>query len=149
MKKKIALLFSVLFACALLAGCGASAASASKQPEVKEPLDLTGNWEEKDAEDSYQAGYIKDGQIVIYWVSDGGDTKALYWAGSYIAPTESVETYTWDSVNDKEQTNKSFLASGDDTKTFTYEDGELTYSASALGVTTKMHFVRTDTDYSK
>lgn len=147
MKKKIALFLSALFICAIVVGCGASSPASSTAPE--EPLDLTGNWEEKDAGDSYQAGYIKDGQIVIYWVSNGGDTKALYWAGSYIAPTEYAETYTWDSVNDTEQTGKALLASGDEVKTFTYENGEITYSASALGVTTTKHFVRTDTDYSK
>lgn len=147
MKRKIiaAVLMAVL-ACVAFVGCGNSNTTSSTTPV--EPLDLTGNWEEKDKGESYQAGYIKDGEIVIYWVSDGGDTKSLYWAGSYEAPMDNTEPYTWDSVNDKEQTGLALLASGDDTKTFTYENGELTYSASALGTTKKMHFVRTDTDYS-
>ena len=93
------------------------------------------------------AQLIKDGEIVIYWVSDGGDTKSLYWAGSYIAPTDNAEPYTWNSENDKEKTGSALLASGDDTKVFTYEKGEITYKASALGTTKKMHFVRTDTNY--
>lgn len=149
MKKRIAtMLLAVTVVCLVLAGCGgesAQAASSSAPP----PLDLTGSWEEKDAGDSYQAGYIKDGEIVLYWVSDGGDIKALYWAGTYVAPATAADSYTWDSVNDKEQTSTALLASGDDTKTFTYENGELTYEMSALGVTSKMHLVRTDTDYSK
>ena len=89
----------------------------------------------------------KDGEIVIYWVSDGGDTKSLYWAGTYVAPKDNKETYSWTSKNNKDKTDHALLASGDDTKVFTYEKGEITYKASALGTTKKMHFVRTDTNY--
>ncbi len=34
------------------------------------------------------------------------------------------------------------LASGDDTKTFTYENGELIYEASAMGTTKSVHLER-------
>lgn len=136
-KRIVATVLIATLACLFLMGAAAPARS----------LDLTGNWEEKDKGDSYQAGYIKDGEIVIYWVSDGGDTKSLYWAGSYIAPTDNAEPYTWNSENDKGKTGSALLASGDDTKKFTYENGEITYKASALGTTKKMHFVRTDTNY--
>ena len=144
MRKRIVV--TVLMAaltCFLLMGAAAPA----------NPLDLVGNWEEKDKGDSYQAGYIKegkdgkDGEIVIYWVSDGGDTKSLYWAGTYVAPKDNKETYSWTSKNNKDKTDHALLASGDDTKVFTYEKGEITYKASALGTTKKMHFVRTDTSY--
>lgn len=110
-KRIVATVLIATLACLFLMGAAAPAKS----------LDLTGNWEEKDKGDSYQAGYIKDGEIVIYWVSDGGDTKSLYWAGSYIAPTDNAEPYTWNSENDKEKTGSALLASGDDTKKFTYE----------------------------
>lgn len=88
MRKRIVV--TVLMAaltCFLLMGAAAPA----------KPLDLVGNWEEKDKGDSYQAGYIKegkdgkDGEIVIYWVSDGGDTKSLYWAGTYVAPKDKLD----------------------------------------------------------
>lgn len=144
MRKRIvvAVLMAAL-TCLLLMGAAAPA----------KPLDLVGNWEEKDKGDSFQAGYIKegkdgkDGEIVIYWVSDGGDTKSLYWAGTYVAPKDNKETYSWTSKNNKDKTDHALLASGDDTKVFTYEKGEITYKASALGTTKKMHFVRTDTNY--
>lgn len=144
MKKRIiATVLMAAFTCLLLMGAAAPA----------KPLDLVGNWEEKDKGDSYQAGYIKegkdgkDGEIVIYWVSDGGDTKSLYWAGTYVAPKDNKEPYSWTSKNNKDKTDHALLASGDDTKVFTYEKGEITYKASALGTTRKMHFVRTDTNY--
>lgn len=124
MRKRIVV--TVLMAaltCLLLMGAAAPA----------KPLDLVGNW--------------KDGEILIYWVSDGGDTKSLYWAGTYVAPKDNKETYSWTSKNNKDKTDHALLASGDDTKVFTYEKGEITYKASALGTTKKMHFVRTDTNY--
>ena len=57
----------------------------------------------------------------------------LYWAGSYIAPTDSKTPYTWDSVNDTEKTGSAILASSDETKTFTYSDDTISYSVTAAG----------------
>ena len=124
MKKKLLSLALVL--CFALAACSTA-----------EPPDLTGNWKESgsDTEESYQEATITEDSIEIYWVSDGGDTKALYWAGTFEAPTTAEEPYSWDSANDKEKTSTALLASNDDTKTFTYEDGQISYEVSALGVT--------------
>jgi hypothetical protein len=100
-------------------------------------LDLSGKWKQTNSksEDDWQEAIIEGDIIEIYWVSDGGDTKSLYWAGTYEAPAEGIKTYSWDSVNDHEKTNGSMLASSDDTKTITYEDGELSYEVSAMGTT--------------
>ena len=89
-KRIIAAVLMATLACIAMIGCGA------KKPA--EPLDLTGNWEEKDTSDGYQAGYIKDDEIYLFWVSDGGDTKMLYWAGTYVAPTDDAVPYTWEVV---------------------------------------------------
>lgn len=129
------------------------AASSSDDNESRvevngEPTVLTGNWEEKDKGDTYHAGYISGDTIEIFWMSDGGNSASLYWSGSYISPTEPNNSYSWDSVNNKEKTNYALLASGDETKTFTYSDGKLTYEASALGATRKVTLVPSDTDYS-
>ena len=61
--------------------------------------------------------------------------QSLYWAGTYVAPQYSDEPYTWDSENDKEKTDSALLASGADTKTFTYENNQISYEASAMGST--------------
>jgi hypothetical protein len=47
----------------------------------------------------------------------------------------AVSEYSWNSVNNTDLTDKSLLASGDEIKTFTYKNGEISYSVSALGVT--------------
>ena len=94
-------------------------------------------WQEKDA---FMAAMIHDDIIEIYWMSDKGETAALYWYGSYVAPTTD-QKYTWTSKNDHSVTDLALLASQDDTKTFTYENGEITYSQSAMGMTTTIHLV--------
>ena len=124
---------------------------AAEQEEVKqEPLDLTGNWVQKDAEgsESFMAGYIKDGVIELFWVSDSGKSGNLYWSGSYDAPTEPGDSYAWDSINDKIKTDYALLASGEETKTFSYENGEISYSVSMMGQTAIISLVPTETDYS-
>lgn len=142
MKKIVFIAFASALALTMIGGCssGTSDTSASSQEAVKaEPLNLDGTWKStnSDSEDSWQEAVINGDTITINWVGDNGDTKSLYWAGSVIEPTDvDVDgTYTWDSVNDTEQTKKALLASGDETKTFTYNDGELSYEASAMGTT--------------
>ena len=133
MKKILALLLAIVL-CFCMVACG------NDQPandEPAEPLDLTGTWTQvnSNSDDSWQEAVIEGDTITINWISDGGDTKSLYWAGSYDAPTEAVTEYAWTSNNDHEQTDTALLASGDDTKDFAYTDGQLTYEASALGST--------------
>ena len=154
MKKVFTIVAAGIIATALLAGCSSgsnssqgSASSQAAQEEVQvEPLVLDGTWKSmnSDSPDSWQEAVIDGDTITINWVSDNGDTKSLYWAGTVVEPSdETVEdTYTWDSVNDKEQTNKAMLASGDNTKTFTYSDGELSYEASAMGTTKTVRMER-------
>lgn len=141
MKKRVLAAIFASFMVLSLAACGNSgngasndANAANSQPAT--PPDLTGEWVQSNSEssDSYQAATITNDTITINWVSP--DSKALYWAGTFEAPTTTDEPYTWDSKNDTEQTSTAIMASGDETKTFTYEDGQISYDVSALGVTT-------------
>ncbi len=133
MKKILALLLALIL-CFCMVACG-SEQTANDEPA--EPLDLTGTWTQvnSNSDDAWQEAVIEGDTITINWISDGGDTKSLYWAGSYDEPTEAVAEYAWTSNNDHEQTDAALLASDDDTKDFVYTDGHLTYEASALGST--------------
>lgn len=128
--------------CMSLVACGGDTTSGrgGDTGNTVEPTipDLTGEWTQvnSNSEDSWQSATIDENTITVYWVSDNGDTKSLYWAGTYIAPESADEPYSWDSENDTEQTATALLASGDETKTFTYEDGQISYEVSALGTTT-------------
>ena len=169
-KRVFTLALAIILGTTVMLGCGGG--SESKQPqqetsadvqndtkteenadsieEVVEPLDLTGNWAQKGKEgsDSFQAGYIKDGVIELFWISDGGDTHMLYWSGSYEAPTSADDEYAWESVNDKIKTDSALMASGDDSKTFNYKNGEISYEVSIMGQTGTVTLVRSDNDYT-
>ncbi len=108
-------------------------------------LDLSGEWqqvEEGALGTGIQKAIIRSDTIEIYWAADGTDISALYWAGTYIAPTTANEPYSWESENDKSKTENALLASSDATKTFTYENGKISYSMSALGLTTTIYLER-------
>lgn len=145
-KSSLCLIFACFTALAL-AGCNKDDAnmdsSSGKQAEQQEqqeqqqPLDLTGEWKQVNgnSEDSYQAATIQGDTIEVYWIFESDDTKSLYWAGSYIAPTTAEDTYSWDSANDTEKTDMALMASGDATKTFSYENGQISYDVTAMGMT--------------
>ena len=136
---------SLTLAAALLTGCstgggdtaptGGDSGTAREQPQEK-PADLAGTWKTIDdaSADAWQELTIAGETMTINWVSDNGKTTALYWAGSFTAPTAAGD-YTWESKNDTAQTDKAMLASSDPTKTFTYKDGKISWQVSALGVT--------------
>jgi hypothetical protein len=112
----------------LLVGCSESSKISN----------LSGIWKQvnSNSEDSYQEAKISESVIEIFWITNGGETRSLYWAGTYVAPDDKVDTYKWDSINDYEKTNSALLASGDEKKTIGYENGQLYYEVSAFGTTT-------------
>lgn len=132
---------SLTFAgCGNSGGNGGSTPAASELEPKPEPLDLTGTWIAKgESEDSWQEIVIEGDAMTVNWVSDNGDTKALYWAGTYTAPVEATDTWEWASQNDIEQTQNALMASGDETKVFSYADGQISYDVTALGVTKTLH----------
>ena len=140
MKKLVIITLCMALLVTIFTGCSSNTSSSSNgaNSTEKQIPDLTGEWKQENSNsaDSYQSATITDDTITIYWVSDNGETKSLYWAGSFIAPTTTEEPYSWDSKNDHSKTDSSLLASSDDTKTMTYQNGVLSYEASALGTTT-------------
>ena len=114
-----------------------ASSTKSKTPEKQIP-ELMGEWKQSNSksDDNYQAATISGDTIVIYYVSDNGDTQSLYWDGSFVAPTTANEPYIWASKNDHNKTDSSMLGSSDDTKTITYQNGVLSYKVSLMGTTT-------------
>ena len=150
-KKIISLFASAAMILALLTACGGSgdtvvgSSNNDTADNTPSPPDLTGEWKQvnSDSDDSYQSATISGDTIEIYWVSEEDESKSLYWAGTFIAPETAEEPYSWDSENDHERTDSALLASTSDTKTFTYENGEISYEASALGTTTTIRLEKT------
>lgn len=139
--KKRALIILLGGALALsLCACGESDTTSQ---EPSSPPDLTGVWTQVGASegDSYQQAIISGDTITINWVDP--ESTALYWAGTFSAPTTTDEPYTWTSENDTSKTGMALLAATSETKDFTYEDGKITYEVSALGTTTNVTLERT------
>lgn len=138
MKNRVLALLICGAMCLSLAACGEDGSGEESETGNATVPDLAGEWTQvnSNSEDSWQSATITENTITVYWVSDGGDTKSLYWAGSFDAPETAEEPYSWDSVNDTEQTSSALLASGAETKTFTYESGQISYDVTALGTTT-------------
>ncbi|MBU3219599.1 hypothetical protein [Clostridium algidicarnis] len=139
----LALLITIFTGCSSTSTSSANgdntpATSTESKTTEKQIPDFTGEWKQENSksDDSYQVATISGDTIEIYWVSDNGDTKSLYWAGSFIAPTIADEPYIWNSENDHSKTDSAMLASTDDTKAMTYQNGVLSYKASAMGTTT-------------
>ena len=146
MKKLAIITLCVVLLITVFTGCSSTPkssdndgnTSANSTVSKKQIPDLTGEWKQTNSksDDSYQVATISGDTIEINWVSDNGDTKSLYWAGSFIAPSTADEPYKWDSKNDHSKTDGAMLASSDDTKTMTYQNSVLSYEASAMGTTT-------------
>ena len=148
MEKKILSFLMIVVLGLSMSACADSAGSTSTQTkknakqEEKKPVNLTGTWKSENKNGSWMEADIKDDVITINWVSDNGDTKSIYWIGTYEAPTKYSEQYKWTSKRDKEKTKNALLASQDDSKEITYEDGKISYEASALGSTTKVKMTK-------
>ncbi|KQW06180.1 hypothetical protein ASC66_06515 [Leifsonia sp. Root4] len=144
MKKLIAPL--VLVAALALTGCSgpgttpAGAGDSNTVAEAPQAPDLVGAWMQSNSasEDSFQQATITADTITVEWVADGGDTTSIYWVGTFEAPADATEPYTWTSQRDAEATDSALLASTDDTKEFTFEGDTISYKVSALGTTTKV-----------
>jgi ABC-type oligopeptide transport system substrate-binding subunit len=145
MKKFIALL--AVAAALTLSGCSgtdtaspSAAQSESAAPTPQVP-DLAGLWKQDNpaSAESYQQATIIADTISIEWVMDGGDTTSIYWVGSFDAPVDATDPYTWTSRRDVAATASALLASSDDTKAFTCEGDTISYKVSALGTTTTVH----------
>lgn len=112
-----------------------SSSGTVEETAAPKPVDLAGTWKQtnSNSEDSYQVATVTGDTLEIQWAAP--DMKSLYWSGTVEVPQDGSTDFTWDSVNDKSKTAKSIMASGDDTKTFTYKDDELSYELTALGTT--------------
>lgn len=142
MKKKVFVLILVGIMVLSVGACGKNENNSETKEEKKEPPDLSGTWKSEENNDSYQEAIISNDTIEINWVSDGGQTKSIYWIGTYTAPSEALDDYNWTSERNKEKTDFAILASTDDTKEFTYKDDKISYEVSAMGTTTILELTK-------
>lgn len=141
---KKALFVGALASALLVGGCSATDENASDSSSVEQEAaisDLTGTWSNKDgnSEDAWMEAVITDTTISIDWISDGGDTRWVYWVGTFDPMVEGTDAQEVVSERDTGKTSSGLLASSQDTKEFSYDDGKISYSQSALGQTTTIY----------
>ncbi|WP_022869545.1 hypothetical protein [Yaniella halotolerans] len=148
--KKTLTLITVAATC-MLVGCGStdseSSTGSAPAEEATQPPELTGAWTQtnSESESDFMVAEITDDTISVDWeldsaeippaLDDNGDGSmtAIYWVGSFTAPDDASDPYSWSSQRDAEATDTALLASTADSKDFTYEDGVLHFTVSIQG----------------
>ncbi len=129
MRKRLALALLVLGAVCALAACG------GRKP-AGPPPDLTGEWIQPSGGDWYHVATITDDKLEIWWFLPAYGIRNLYWSGTFTPPADDKEPYAWESSNNYtvaqlEASYANRRASREPVKTFTYEDGKITYIVTA------------------
>jgi cytoskeletal protein RodZ len=122
-------------------------AEPETEPEAEEEIvaveSFEGAYAEKGYEEitSYMLAEIEGDTIHIYMFSETDESSILYWTGSFEQPEGRAE-YSFDSVNNKEESDFALFASKNETKTFTIKGGDISFSGSMLGMTKTFHLVK-------
>lgn len=128
MKRHVIPLVAAL--CLLLAACGGP-------KDYGPPPDLTGKWgRPSEGANWYFTANITEDTIKIEWYQPVYHEIYLYWEGTFIPPEDGKEPYTWESssmhtVEELESSRDYNRATREQTKTFTYEDGKISYLVTA------------------
>ena len=123
MSKKLCVLLLALAAGLVFAACGGE--------QYGQVPDLTGEWVQPSDGPWYHIATVTDDKIQIWWYLPSEDLRDLYWSGSFIPPEDDTEPYEWQSVNDLVLAYDSYRASREEVKTFTYQDGKITYHVTS------------------
>ncbi len=118
----------------------------SSAPALPVAPDLTGVWDNAGAADTFsQEAAIAGSVITINWIpQDGSSDPMVYWIGTFDAPSSDGK-HEWTSKRDREQTDNELMASSDDTKEFTYENGTISYEVEAMGEVRMLELTQTST----
>ena len=133
-----ALIITALVAAAVLSACGggstpAPQAAAASTTQTEKAQSLDGTWTNSDP-DLHVSAIIADGHIQMSFVD--GNESSLYWKGTFPSQAKDGDTIT--SQGDVEAMQASLMGSQDDTKQFDYNNGQLSYKLTAMGVTKTM-----------
>lgn len=140
MKKINAFILPLLLAFSLSA-CSSSGGGSNNKVEsneesvTSENINLEGNWKQTNIspEEDYQIATINNGVIEIKVVNKKENTTSTYWSGTYVAPELKNGVYTWVSENNISKSESSLVASSENSKTFSYANGVLSYESGYLG----------------
>lgn len=137
MKKISAFILPLLLAFSLSA-CNSSRTETTPQANksvTSQKINLEGEWKQTNIspEEDYQTATISGNSIEIKVVNKKEDTTSIYWSGTYLTPELKNGVYTWVSENNVSKNNSSLVSSSENSKTFNYANGVISYESSYLG----------------
>jgi hypothetical protein len=96
---------------------------------------------------SWDGTWVDPAQNMVAQISDDtieinvvdGDTSGLYWKGTWPVVETVSDGLVIVSQGDDEAMSESFFGSSDGTKTFVYDDKELSFPFRVLGITTTLY----------
>ncbi|MBQ9234324.1 MAG: hypothetical protein IJ167_09885 [Lachnospiraceae bacterium] len=124
-------------------------ATVVETTEVKEPLNLIGLWKQdgkSDTETHMVATIRDDGRIGVFFILEDDPEPWTYWVGTYDAPKEAVDVYSWTSENT--YGGNGLLSSDAETKEFNYSSEKLSFEVTIQGETSTVELVKGDWDTS-
>ncbi|MDK8799842.1 DUF5067 domain-containing protein [Corynebacterium coyleae] len=140
---------SIIVAATLIAlpACGISDSGKSASDSVqnsqsqsasseREAPDYLGTWKQKGAdgeegEDTWLEASITTETIRVDWVMESGADRMLFWSGSF--DPEAAAEGTVVSQRDNAAMDPELLASGDDTKEFTFKENSFSFPITIQG----------------
>jgi hypothetical protein len=138
-------IFGALVMLPALAACGGSADAQGTSYQV--PKSLVGNW--------YQTENGIDGIIMSASVNRNNTIQinmetrdsggGIYWMGSFDSGNSPKTSFTTVSLADPDAMKWEIFSSQDQTKSFTYKNGDLSYKFSMMGTTTTVHLRKPST----
>jgi hypothetical protein len=142
---KVATMLGAFGLISMLSACGGSAGASYQAPKQVSNRIVTGEYNQtaNGVKGVVMSAVVTDGKITVNMLLDPGsegDSKAegTYWRGSFDTSNTS-DWFTVTSDADLEMLNTSILGSQDDTKTFTYKNGDLSFPFEMVGIKTTVH----------
>jgi len=138
MLSKLLASLGVLVAIVTLSACGSSHTTSTQLAATKAnvSVDLNGTWHQSNVgiRGITMVAHIADGSIEIDMKLN--DESGIYWVGDFAPPPAVSNSSEVTSDGDVETMSLDILASQDLTKTFTYNNGELSFPFSIMGEST-------------
>jgi len=129
--KKLILTVALIMVLGVVIGGCSNSPSHSLQTQT---FSWNGTW--VDPQNNMSAT-IADDTIEINIVD--GDSSGLYWKGTWPVVETVSDGLVIVSQGDDEAMSESFFGSSDGTKTFVYDDNELSFPFRVLGITTTLY----------
>ena len=127
MKRRVIPLLAAL--CLFLSACGPKGYGP--------PPDLTGKWgRPSEGANWYFTATVTEDVIKVEWYQPTYDETWLYWEGTFTPPENGEEPYSWESTSlhtvEELVSSRDFnRATREQSKTFTYEDGKISFIVTA------------------